>query len=140
MDRSVVHSWLRSILIPYINADRTFADVTTALDHFPSLSPRTDLFISNVGQSSLLLQLKGTIPINYRNATYNIPVEIWIEKSYPREVPMVYVSPTKEMLVRKTDAVELDGRVGSEYVRQWNRKWEVSSINRNKGAMDAPLS
>lgn len=126
MDRTVVHDWLRSILTPYADPQRTFADVTSLLDGYPSLSPRTDLYISNVGQSSLLLQLYGTLPIQYRNATYNIPVQIWVTRAYPREPPIAFVTPTSTMLVRKTEDVELDGEVQTEYAKQWARKWEVS--------------
>lgn len=126
MDRRVIHDWLRSILTPYADSQRTFADVTSLLDGYPSLSPRTDLYISNVGQSSLLLQLHGTLPIQYRNATYNIPVQLWVTRAYPREPPIGFVTPTSTMLVRKTGDVELDGGIETEFAKQWGRKWEVS--------------
>ena len=125
----MVRDWLRSVLTPYVHPDRTFADVITVLDVFPSLAPRTELYISNVGQTSLLLQLKGTIPIQFRGATYNIPVEVWVEKGYPREPPIGYVTPTKDMLVRKTNDVGLDGLVEGKYQKDWSRKWEVSILD-----------
>ncbi|PWN25978.1 UEV-domain-containing protein [Jaminaea rosea] len=128
MDRRVIHDWLRSILTPYADSQRTFADVTSLLDGYPSLSPRTDLYISNVGQSSLLLQLHGTLPIQYRNATYNIPVQLWVTRAYPREPPIGFVTPTSTMLVRKTGDVELDGGIETEYAKQWGRKWETKNL------------
>lgn len=127
MDRRVVSSWLQSVLTPYGDPPRAYSDIMTALDSLPSLSPRTELYISNMGQSSLLVQLRGTVPIQFKSNTYNIPVEIWVPKAYPRQVPMCYVTPTKEMNVRKTQEVDLDGFVsGAEYVQNWERKWEVS--------------
>lgn len=123
----MVHNWLRSVLVPYANPDRTFADVVSLLEAFPSLSPRTDLYISNVGQSLLLLQLKGTIPMQFRGQTYNVPIEVWVNKAYPREPPIGYVSPTKDMLVRKTEEVDLDGLINGTYQKEWTRKWEVSN-------------
>lgn len=126
MDRQVVSSWLRSVLTPYTDVSRSYSDIMTALDSLPSLSPRTELYISNVGQTSLLVQLRGTVPIQFKGNTYNIPVEVWIPKAYPRQAPMCYVTPTAAMNVRKTQDVELDGLVvGGEYVRTWERKWEV---------------
>lgn len=127
MDRQVVSSWLQSVLTPYVDSARAYSDIMTTLDSLPSLSPRTELYISNVGESSLLVQLKGTVPIQFKRNTYNIPLEVWVPKAYPRQAPMCYVTPTREMNVRKTDEVELDGWVsGGEYGRRWERKWEVS--------------
>ncbi|CAO1622814.1 unnamed protein product [Jaminaea pallidilutea] len=129
MDRSVIHDWLRSVLGPYGDADRTFADVTSLLNTFPSLSPRTSLYISNIGQSTLLLQLRGTLPIQFRGSTYNIPIELWVPRAYPRQSPMAYVTPTQDMLVRKTDSVELDGLVTTEYEQQWSKKWQTKNLH-----------
>ncbi|CAO1634521.1 unnamed protein product [Parajaminaea phylloscopi] len=128
MDRQVVRDWLRSVLTQYADPQRTFADIIAALDALPSLSPRTDLYISNEGHSSLLLHLKGTLPITFRGSTYNIPVQIWIPRAYPREAPTGYVVPTRDMLVRKTSDVDLDGSIAGEYYLQWSRKWETKSV------------
>lgn len=77
------------------------------------------------GRTVLLLILSGTIPIEYRTATYNIPVDIWIPRQYPREPPITYVRPTNDMLIRKSINVDPSGRVQIEYLQRWERKWEV---------------
>jgi len=78
------------------------------------------------GRTQLLIQLTGTIPIQFRNSTYNIPVSIWIQRAYPREPPIVYVTPTNDMLVRKGKHVDVSGRVEGGYLEAWSRKFEVS--------------
>lgn len=123
MDRQVVHDWLRSEIGPYVNSQRTFADIVAALDSLRSLSPRINLYVSNKGHFSLLLHLKGTWPINFRGGTYNIPVQVWIPHAYTCESPIGYIVPTRDMLVRKTEHVELNGFIFGEYHVNWARKW-----------------
>ena len=78
------------------------------------------------GQTALLLLLYGTLPITYRGATYQIPIHLWIPHDYPRNPPMSYVVPTKEMGVRKGREVEPGGRVREEIVQEWWASWNVS--------------
>lgn len=80
----------------------------------------------NTGQTALLLLLHGTLPISYRGATYQIPLHVWVPHEYPRNAPLAFVVPTKEMAVRKGKEVEPDGQVREEVVDQWWRSWEVS--------------
>lgn len=91
-----------------------------------SLSPKTEVFTYDDGRTQLLLIMSGTIPIQFRNATYNIPVDIWVPRTYPREPPIVYVRPTSTMLVRKGRNVDVSGKVGGDYLQHWEKKWEVS--------------
>jgi len=79
------------------------------------------------GQTHLLLQLHGTIPITYRSQTYHIPIIVWFPLEYPRRPPIAYVNPTKDMLIRKSKEVEPSGKVGGDMIEMWERKWEVSS-------------
>jgi hypothetical protein len=39
---------------------------------------------------------------------------------------MVYVTPTRDMAIRKSEEVEPGGRVGGSMLGMWERKWEVS--------------
>lgn len=113
------------------------------LSHYPLLITKSLLLTSTIaiisfpnsksqayddGRTQLLIQLKGTIAIQFRNNTYNIPIEIWIQRAYPREPPIVYVTPTSDMLVRKGKHVDVSGKVEGGYLEAWSRKWEVSSI------------
>lgn len=61
----------------------------------------------------------------FRQATYNIPVAIWIPLEYPRLPPLVYVVPTSDMLVKPSKHVDPSGECSFEYMDNWRRKSEV---------------
>ncbi|KAE8216563.1 hypothetical protein CF327_g210 [Tilletia walkeri] len=130
MDHTVVQRWLRQVLSgPYApNADRVYIDIDRVLIAFSSLSPRTEVYTHDDGRSQLLLELTGTIPIQYKGNTYHIPVSFWIPHGYPREPPIVYVTPTTTMLVRKGKHVDPNGRVSVDYLDVWSRKPEACNL------------
>lgn len=41
--------------------------------------------------------LNGTVPISFNGAKYNIPMIIWVPKTYPYQSPTCFVTPTKGM-------------------------------------------
>ncbi|PWN40349.1 UEV-domain-containing protein [Ceraceosorus guamensis] len=128
MDQDVVRRWLRQVSSLYPNASRIYTDVDALLLHQPSLRPSTSEYISDVGQASLLLNLKGTIPILFKGQTYHIPLIIWIPRAYPREAPLVFVTPTRDMLVRKGEHVDLSGKTSGEWLSMWEKKWEACNL------------
>ena len=77
------------------------------------------------GRTQLLLCLHGTLPIAFRQASYNIPVAIWVPREYPKHPPIAYVVATTEMLIRSSQYIDLSGRCNIEYIRNWQRKSEV---------------
>ncbi|EST05126.2 Ubiquitin E2 variant, N-terminal [Kalmanozyma brasiliensis GHG001] len=128
MDHAVVQKWLRSVLGPYTDRDRVFADIDRTLIAVSSLSPKTEVFTFNDGRTQLLLNLDGTIPVNFRGNTYNIPVAYWIPRDYPREPPMAFVAPTPDMAIRKGPNVDPSGEIGGEYLRRWRNKPEACNL------------
>ncbi|TKY89317.1 hypothetical protein EX895_001848 [Sporisorium graminicola] len=128
MNHSVVQKWLRTVLGPYTDRDRVFADVDRVLIAVSSLSPKTEVFTFNDGRTQLLLTLDGTIPVNFRNTTYNIPVAYWIPRDYPREPPMAFVAPTPDMAIRKGPNVDPSGEIGGDYLRRWRSKPEACNL------------
>ncbi|SOV03964.1 related to Tumor susceptibility gene 101 protein [Ustilago sp. UG-2017a] len=128
MDHAVVQKWLRSVLGPYTERDRVFADVDRALIAVSSLSPKTEVFTFNDGRTQLLLNLEGTIPVEFRNTTYNIPVAYWIPRGYPREPPMAFVAPTPDMAIRKGPNVDPSGEIGGDYLARWRSKPEACNL------------
>lgn len=46
-------------------------------------------------RKSNLILLYGTVPIFYRSASYNIPMNIWFLETYPNEPPRCLVTPTE---------------------------------------------
>ncbi|XVE68443.1 hypothetical protein DITRI_Ditri09bG0069200 [Diplodiscus trichospermus] len=73
----------------------------TLISHYPSLEPKTATFTHNDGRSVNLLQADGTIPMPFQGVTYNIPIIIWLMESYPRHPPVVYVNPTRDMIIKR---------------------------------------
>lgn len=81
------------------------------------------------GASALLLHLSGTIPVLFRGATYRFPISIWVPHAYPREPPLVYVTPTETMVVRPGQHVDPQGQVYHPYLVGWSTFWDVGWTN-----------
>ncbi|GIK01843.1 hypothetical protein Aspvir_005884 [Aspergillus viridinutans] len=129
-------NWLYSVLTrdhydpkqTYQDPNRTYYDVANVLAQYPSLSPRTDVYTYETGVSALLLQLTGTIPVSFRGTVYKFPIALWIPNTYPREPPMVYVTPTPDMAVRVGQHVTLEGRVYHHCLAHWAEAWDRSNL------------
>ena len=135
-------SWLRENARLYSNSHAVYADADALLARFPPIRPKTDVYSQLIspsptpqlilfstayddGRSQLLLCFHGTLPITYRQATYNIPVAIWLTRDYPKEHPIPYVVATPDMLIRSSPYIDLSGRCNIEYIQNWQRKSEV---------------
>ncbi|KAL1878216.1 Suppressor protein stp22 of temperature-sensitive alpha-factor receptor and arginine permease [Diaporthe australafricana] len=124
-----VLNWLYSVLTSeYHDVNRTYNDVAQALSQYPSLSPRTNVHTFPNGSSALLLHISGTIPVNFRGTTYRFPVSIWVPHAYPREPPLVYVTPTETMVVRPGQHVDPQGQVYHPYLVGWADFWDKSNL------------
>ncbi|OJJ44421.1 hypothetical protein ASPZODRAFT_71772 [Penicilliopsis zonata CBS 506.65] len=129
-------NWLYSVLTKdhhdpkqtYLDPNRTYYDVARALTQYPTLSPRTDVYTYENGYSALLLHIVGTLPVSFRGTVYNFPIALWVPNSYPREPPIVYVTPTQDMAVRIGQHVTLEGRVYHHYLAHWAEAWDKSSL------------
>ncbi|KAG8983512.1 hypothetical protein FRB90_005934, partial [Tulasnella sp. 427] len=124
MTSALTQQWLRQVIGPYNDRDRVYSDVDQTLAAYPTLRPKTDVYTYDDGRQQLLLCVHGLIPITFRQATYHIPVALWVPLNYPREPPLAYVVPTSDMLVKASQDVELSGRCNTEYLRNWARKSE----------------
>ena len=69
--------------------------------------------------------MHGLLPITYRQASYHIPIAIWITRQYPREPPLAFVVPTSEMLVRPSKYIDVSGLCKIDYILNWEKKYEV---------------
>lgn len=47
-----------------------------------------------------LLVAEGTVPMHYRGAKYNIPVQVWLPERYPLAAPIAWVVPTPDMMIK----------------------------------------
>ncbi|KAL5425979.1 hypothetical protein PMIN04_002209 [Paraphaeosphaeria minitans] len=124
-----VLNWLYSVLpSEYTDVHRTYHDVAETLSTYSSLSPRTDVYTYESGASALLLQLSGTIAVQFRGQTFGFPIAIWVPHAYPREPPIVYVTPSPDMIARPGQHVSGDGRVYHPYLAQWAKYWDKSTL------------
>ncbi|KAK9375725.1 UEV domain-containing protein [Lipomyces chichibuensis] len=113
--------WLHRVLLQdYRDVNRTYSDVASVLQSYPSLAPRTNVYTYENGKSELLLNLHGTVPTTFRSAVYNIPVSIWISHEYPYVAPFAFVTPTAAMSLRPGNHVDTNGRVYHPYISYWN--------------------
>jgi ESCRT-I complex subunit TSG101 len=71
--------------------------------------------------------LNGTLPVQFRGETYQFPISLWVPQNYPREGPMVYVTPSQGMVIRPGQHVYNNGRVFHPYLAQWPKMWDVSA-------------
>uniref|UniRef100_A0A5B6ZJ68 Uncharacterized protein n=1 Tax=Davidia involucrata TaxID=16924 RepID=A0A5B6ZJ68_DAVIN len=89
-------------------------------DAFQSLQPKTATFTHNDGRTVNLLQADGTVPMLFQEVTYNIPIVIWLMESYPRHPPLVYVNPTRDMIIKRSHPyVNPSGMVSIPYLHNW---------------------
>jgi len=79
------------------------------------------------GVSALLLNLSGTLPVSFRGTIYRFPIALWVPHGYPREAPLVYVTPTEGMIVRAGQHVDPQGKVYHPYLVGWAEFWDVSA-------------
>jgi ESCRT-I complex subunit TSG101 len=141
---SLTQKWLRQNIAAYNDGNRVFADVDATLSLNPTLRPKTDVYSSvtclersltrpltasiiayDDGRTQLLLCVHGLLPIDYRQASYHIPIAVWITRQYPREAPLSFVVPTSDMLVKPSKHISVSGLCRIEYVLNWEKKYEV---------------
>jgi len=95
-------------------------DVYNVLQHYPFFLPKESTFVTDDGQSHLMLLLDGTVPMSFQGAIYHIPINIWIGISYPLRPPLCYVVPTSDMVVKsKHRHVDPAGLCYHPYLSQW---------------------
>lgn len=125
-----VVAWLNNVLsVDYVDPVRTAQDTIAVLSKYPTLSPKTNVYIDEQGRPDLLLCLGGTVPVLIGRATYRIPVEIWVTKTYPgvsssssfSSPPVVmYVRPTPDMIVHPGNHVDTNGKCYHPYISHWS--------------------
>lgn len=103
----------------YKHADLTRADVVAALSTYKELRPKFEDFTSNDGTTQKLISLDGTIPIQYKGSTYNIPIAIFLFDRHPDKPPIVYVRPTSTMRIKPNAFVDHTGLVTLPYISDW---------------------
>ncbi|KAK6985507.1 tumor susceptibility 101 protein [Biomphalaria glabrata] len=110
---------LRQYLSKYKHPNEAKADILKTINQYRDLRPSLDPFVFNDGTERQLVQLEGTIPVNYKGNTYNIPISIWVIDTHPYNPPMVFVKPTSTMQIKSGRYVDTNGKVDMPYIREW---------------------
>ncbi|RNA03744.1 tumor susceptibility protein 101, partial [Brachionus plicatilis] len=108
--------------LSYKYKDCTKRDIMDALSYFKYLSPKTDKYVYPTGTVKELVCVLGTIPVNFRSAVYNIPVQIYLNDTHPYDAPIAYVRPTAEMSVNVCETVDASGKVSLPCLTEWNHQ------------------
>ncbi|CAL8085341.1 unnamed protein product [Calicophoron daubneyi] len=112
-------NFLNDNLSKYKYASTVRDDVKSTLSAYKELRPKLEPFVFNDGSSRDLVCLEGTIPVIYQDATYNIPIAVFLYETHPHAAPMVYVRPTSTMQIKANDFVDKTGLVRLPYISEW---------------------
>ncbi|CAH4029087.1 tumor susceptibility gene 101 protein [Pieris brassicae] len=110
---------LKVFLSKYKHRDYTSKEVTSLIQVYRGLTYRLEAFVFNNGARKDLLNLEGTIPVNYKGAYYNIPVCIWLMDTHPQNAPLCFVKPTTDMSIKVSKFVDSNGKVYLPYLHEW---------------------
>ncbi|XP_037087026.1 tumor susceptibility gene 101 protein-like [Pollicipes pollicipes] len=114
-------AYIQQCLTKYKNPVTTKGDVMNALRHYRGLQGKLDNFVFNDGTHQELLCLHGTIPVQYKGSTYNIPVCVWLMQQHPIVAPLCFVKPTQDMQIRVSQHVDYNGKVFLPYLSDWSQ-------------------
>lgn len=112
---------LKQYLSKYKRRDYTAREVINLIQAYRSLTYRLEAFVFNNGSRKDLLNLEGTIPVNYKGAYYNIPVCIWLMDTHPQNAPLCFVKPTADMSIKVSKYVDSNGKVYLPYLHEWSQ-------------------
>ena len=68
------------------------------------------------------------IPLHVIGSNYNIPIVVWLQKTYPQDSPIVYVTPTPVMAINSSRYVDGNGRVYLPYLSEWTKVYKYICI------------
>ncbi|CAH1250397.1 TSG101 [Branchiostoma lanceolatum] len=104
----------------YRNRQITQLDVRNAVTNFKDLKVHVDVFSTPGASKRELLCLKGTVPVIYKEGTYNIPLKVWLFEDHPNAAPVCYVVPTTNMRINdRCKHVNANGKLQLPYLDDW---------------------
>ncbi|XP_031424984.1 tumor susceptibility gene 101 protein-like isoform X2 [Clupea harengus] len=103
----------------YKYRDLTMREIMNVITPYKDLKPVMDSYVFNDGSSKELMSLAGTVPVNYRGNTYNIPICVWLLDTYPYNPPICFVRPTSTMMIKTGKHVDANGKVYLPYLHKW---------------------
>ncbi|XP_039610271.1 E3 ubiquitin-protein ligase lubel-like isoform X2 [Polypterus senegalus] len=103
----------------YLYPDEVYIDVRSVKSLYTDLH----LYLANIKDDiKKLLNMSGTIPVEYKGETYNIPICIWLHNTHPSHPPKCFVKPTSNMTINVGKYVDHNGIVNLPYLDNWKRE------------------
>ena len=87
-----------------------FNEISRLLTSYPSFTSKVKN-IRVILSYSFLLELSGTIPVIYKQSSYNIPITIQYPLDYPKVPPILKVIPATDMVIKSSQYVNEAGDV-----------------------------
>jgi len=126
---------LQTVPYQYENRAALRNHVVNLLQSTPTLVPAAQEFRSP-GKTATLFYLGGVLPINYKGATYNIPVTIYFDPPYPRGPPRCFVTPSGSMALKQPHPnVDAGGMITVPYLNSWNQRSLLTELIPAVGAV-----
>ena len=75
-----------------------------------------------------ILEVLGTIPVNFKGNTYNIPIKLHYLPGYPACPPVLIVNPSPEMMIRASQYVQQDGKANFAILNEWSRNYNTLMV------------
>jgi len=107
--------------LTYMQKEKVDHEVSELIKHTSLSNVGVEEFIHNNGVKQNLLKISGTLPINHKGATYNIPITFWIPYQFPDQPPMCFVTPTQNMAIKpRHKHVGSTGLIFHQYLTTWS--------------------
>jgi len=107
--------------LSYVQRDKVDDEVSKLIKHTSLNKVGVEEFIHNNGVKQSLLHISGTLPINHKGASYNIPIKFWIPYRFPDQPPICFVTPTKGMAIKaRHKHVNSTGLIFHQYLHSWS--------------------
>lgn len=103
----------------YRHQQEAKTQIVSAMKQYRNLEPQQEMYTYPNGVTQEMVVLSGTIPVKYRNNTYNIPVAFFLPVDFPVSGPICYVKPTPDMIIKQSQNVDGSGIVYLPYLSEW---------------------
>jgi len=104
-------------------------DILDAIRMYEDLHPEESVYVNEADHKQVaIIALVGTIPVNYKGSSYNIPIMVQMLHGFPRQPPLVFVRPTSTMVIKPSRNVDDKGRVYLPLLTEWQNQGNKASL------------
>ncbi|KAL0477768.1 ELC-like protein [Acrasis kona] len=116
----------------YKHEGRVRSDVIELTNSYNTLTTSIRELTNDAGVDINVVSINGTIPIQHRDATYYIPLDIYITYDYPSEKPLCFVVALRGMnIVPSHKYVDTSGKCYHHYLSNWTFNSNLKQLVEN---------